>query len=429
MEIIIIHYHLRKGGVSSIIKMQAESIHQYMEHTDFFLLTGESSVEAPFYEYRHVSEKALNYLHKTNYTKDEIIKLRDDCIDILKPLMYKNTILHIHNLNLGKNPILTLAVNVLIHQGVRVVNHCHDFAEDRPENMQFFKHFTDKLGISTKELFYPNKRNVFYISLNSVDEKRLQNEGIPSHQVQRLFNPVNFPENAPDPFVAKQKIIQTFQLDKEKLIFIYPVRAIRRKNIAEFILLCALFKEYGCFLITLPPENPEEIMDYVDWKFFCKAQQIPVIFEAGLNMKFETIIAGADKCLTTSIREGFGMVFVEPWIYQTEVFGRRLNNIVQDLETQDLKYPGLYDRIIVTSENLDFADCSNDLKKEIILNVLENREERKRFLETNPDLEKLLEKPDWELIKHNRDKVLDHFSEENFSKQLYAIYQQLIQAK
>ncbi len=54
----------------------------------------------------------------------------------------------------------------------------------------------------------------------------------------------------------KADIVTRLGLDPEKKIITYPVRAIRRKNIGEFILLAVLFEGTCQFNITQAPKNP-----------------------------------------------------------------------------------------------------------------------------------------------------------------------------
>ena len=80
-------------------------------------------------------EEALNYLDpKTNWRQEYEVLTR-----FFGTLVRADDILHVHNLNLGKNPLLTRVVLELASQGIAVVNHAHDFAEDRSKNYQFLQ--------------------------------------------------------------------------------------------------------------------------------------------------------------------------------------------------------------------------------------------------------------------------------------------------
>ncbi len=143
-------------------------------------------------------------------------------------------------------------------------------------------------------------------------------------------NPVK--ANSPKQDVTKEELknslCRRLDLDPGLKLCTYPVRAIKRKNLGEFILLAAIFTGKAHFTVTQPPRNPAEIPQYNRWKAFCLDKGIRVKFEAGEMIDYEDLIYISDFCITTSIREGFGMVYLEPWLAGTPVIGRELSCIL-----------------------------------------------------------------------------------------------------
>ncbi len=66
--------------------------------------------------------------------------------------------------------------------------------------------------------------------------------------------------------------------------------------------------------ITLAPKNPEVKPIYDAWAAFAKELGLNVEFDAGAKSSFEEMVANADALITTSIAEGFGLAFLEPWL-------------------------------------------------------------------------------------------------------------------
>jgi len=128
---------------------------------------------------------------------------------------------------------------------------------------------------------------------------------------------------------------------------LYPVRAIRRKNIGEAILLSLFFEPGQTLAITLPPNSPADIKSYEGWKTFVKNQDLNVEFDKGLNHDFETMVRSANSLITTSITEGFGFSFLEPWLFGKLLWGRELPDICKDFENKDIKLQHLYDKLFV----------------------------------------------------------------------------------
>ena len=145
--------------------------------------------------------------------------------------------------------------------------------------------------------------------------------------LKERYNPK---ENIYDKTKAKTEICDQLNLEQNKLLITYPVRVIQRKNIGEFILLAALFNENANFVVTQPPQNPVEIERYKKWVDFCKKEKINVTFEAGTKVDFEKLLIASDFCITTSYNEGFGMVYLEPWLLNTPVVGRDIDFISKD---------------------------------------------------------------------------------------------------
>jgi len=349
----------------------------------------------------------------------------------LKEFAAENTVMHFHNPNLGKNPSLTLAIYELARAGNAMVIHFHDFAEDRPDNIRFLKNVIPSItGTELQKVLYPLTTGCHFIVLNKNDHKRLVDYGIPVDRIHLLHNPVLIRNagNTKD-FSGKQRINRMLGFDSSKRICIYPVRAIKRKNIGEFILIAALYNETMNFAITQPPKNPDETNEYERWKDFCVRANIPVKFEAGNVVDYEELMNISDFCITTSKMEGFGMVFLEPWAAGVPVTGRDLPYITKELMEYGLEFPCLYNAIWVYSGNrkIDFKDLSHAKKEQAILGVLKNEPQRLRLLEDNPFLTRLFDDLPEIVIHNNQNIIKKRFSVEEYGKRLLEIYRAVSQ--
>jgi hypothetical protein len=66
----------------------------------------------------------------------------------------------------------------------------------------------------------------------------------------------------------------------------------------------------------------------------------------------------ADLVITTSVLEGFGFAYLEPWILDRVVIGRSIPFIVTDFQTEGMKLGHLYNVLIV--EGKDFKDIGRE---------------------------------------------------------------------
>lgn len=429
-RIVIIHYHLNPGGVTRIIESQIKSLKEYQTSLHIIVLTG--NCENPDYIRSLGAEiiinEKLNYLVEDN---SDIDAEYNSILAFLSKHLQKDDIVHFHNLNLGKNPLLTLAISEFAIKGFNILNHAHDFAEDRKGNWRFLKDIIEnKFEKNLKKILYPNLPNFFHATLNSFDKRRLIDYGIAEAKVFLLPNPVSFKSKIKneDSAELKKKICRQLSIDSSKKLVTYPVRVIRRKNIGEYILLAALLSLEANWLVTQPPMNPVELKSYNQWKDFCKKEKISMVFEAGVKTDFEELLQASDLCFTTSIKEGFGMVYLEPWLLDTPVIGRDLPQITEDLKNSGIEFPLLYSAINVSFNNKrqDFAFLTVSDQQKCISNILGNDSFRNQVMTENSFIEKLFNFNDKSIIDKNKSTIIKEFSLQNYAKQLEKIYQKFI---
>ena len=146
---------------------------------------------------------------------------------------------------------------------------------------------------------------------------------------------------------------------------VYPIRAIRRKNIGEAILLSLLFRDNETLVITLPPNSQADIKSYEDWKAFVSDYHLRVEFDRGLKHPYEGIVASARYLLTTSITEGFGFSFLEPWLFDKLVWGRKLSDICTDFEANGVSFDHMYTALNVPVDWFALDDFYKKWKRTI----------------------------------------------------------------
>jgi glycosyltransferase involved in cell wall biosynthesis len=428
MHIAIVHYHLHPGGVTRIIDHQVNSLHNCGYPYELEVCCGDiQGKENLNTKGIHLfEEEAVQYL--TEDVTPEILQsgLRK-ITGFLEKIAERNEIIHLHNLNLGKNPLLTLAVHRMLKGGIRIINHCHDFAEDRPKNWAFLKSvIEDYFHENLMDVLYPLSDNCQYIILTSKDQQRLIRYGVDEDKISLLPNPVGF-FPATSGHISQQTVAKKLGIPSDLPICLYPVRAIKRKNIGEFILLSVIFRDEASWLITQPPQNQAEKAGYEKWKRFCLHRQIRVVFEAGVKVDIAALLSVSDRCISTSMMEGFGLVFLEPWMAGVPVIGRNIDNCTNDLITNGIRFPLLYDRFIVTfrGEKVDFGDLDQEKQQEVIEEIMTRPSRIRELKAFNPFLEELLKPVLPDIVSHNRNIIRNRYSIENYGHQLHEIYTKL----
>lgn len=427
MQVVIAHSHLNPGGVTRIIESQTQALQGIPVKVITGACPNPDSITSKGAELVVIEE--LNYLEKKKYADQEAMQMLHLVHQKIKDQIEPDTVLHFHNLNLGKNPIVTYAVYLLAKEGVKVFNHAHDFAEDRPTNLTFLKEIlTDIFLQDVNEVLYPKLPNYQFGVINSADLERLVSYGVDSERIVWLPNPVDLRASADnfDKTKAKNKVCQTLKLDENKLLVTYPVRVIQRKNIGEFILLSILFNHVANFAVTQPPKNPVEIGMYKQWVKFCEDQQIDLVFEAGTKTDFVTLLAGSDFCITTSYMEGFGMVYLEPWLLETPVVGRDIDYITQDFKKDGFEFPALYYKLNIPGIKVDFKDLNMKLQMEIVAELKSGKLQKQQVFEQNPILNTLFKKVADSVTAKNKTIIQNNYSLKGYGNKLQERYKKLV---
>ncbi len=440
LAVAIVHYHLRPGGVTRVIERAVESLG---DEVDVLVLTGEAS--APDDALTPISEP-FQTLEYSDEEYPEAGKLAEDLRFTARCLFGRDPDLwHIHNHSLGKNSFMPQFVWHLANAGCRLLLQPHDFAEDgRPENYRLLReHLDDGLN----DILYPIADHVWYAPINFRDKAFLEGIGLPN--VYELPNAV-----AALPCTAGGSPART------QRTIVYPARAIRRKNMGEFLLWSLLAPEGYRFISTLAPQNPKARPIYNEWVAFAKELNLPVGFDAGRTTDFAELVQGATSLISTSIAEGFGLAFLEPWLEGKMLIGRNIPEITTDFTDEGLDLSTLYTALpvplewvgetaflqtlenamqisyaayskdwkpeffeqakaaLVVDHKVDFGILSEPLQRNVIRHLAENPQD-KDFLPPCSPL------PTPRLIDHNRKVVADRYSLEAYGKRLLDIYQQL----
>jgi hypothetical protein len=335
MRIAIVHYHLQFGGVTRIVCHQQNALSARGLAT--VVLTGKPPVFNFPGAFRVVP--GLQYEgDRPAITPAELaLQMRAAAREALGGAP---DVWHVHNHSLGKSLVLPAALIDLADAGERMLFQIHDFAEDgRPGNYRvMLARMADGETRTLSRLLYPQADHLHYAVLNQRDSRYLQGAGLACHHLHLLPNPVDLGQ------VADKKPMAA---PAATPLWLYPTRAIRRKNLGEFLLWSILAPTGTRFATTSGPENPAEWGRYARWKEIATELRLPVAFEmAGCpGCSFIDLLRQASGVVTTSVAEGFGMAFLEPWLVGTPVCGRNLPEITAGFQQEGIVLPWSYDRL------------------------------------------------------------------------------------
>jgi glycosyltransferase involved in cell wall biosynthesis len=346
MQIAILHYHLQTGGVTRVIEQTCRALLEGGHRV--VVISGERpSAELPDGT-RFARVSALSYEERRPRLDDAA--LADALATAARETLGADPDLwHVHNHCLGKNLALPGALGILIRTGRHLLLQPHDFAEDgRPALYQrLLAEAAGSDAARLSALLYPLAPQVHYAVLNNRDRAFLASTGVPAERLHLLPNPI-----------AVDRPDQTSESHRnpfgERRLWLYPTRAIRRKNLGELLLWAAVAGSDDLFATTRAPENPQERPRYEAWARLSAELRLPVeLAVSERTADFPALLASAHALVTTSIAEGFGLAFLEPWLLDLPLAGRDLPEITVDFRAAGVDLTGLYDGLMVPVDWID----------------------------------------------------------------------------
>jgi glycosyltransferase involved in cell wall biosynthesis len=352
MRVAIVHFHLETGGVTRVIQHTCETLTSSGHRV--LVLTGEAPQQR--LDAQVAVLPGLGYEERrAQQTPDELaaalLRTARAHLGAVPDLW------HVHNHCLGKNLILPGALLRLARGGHRLLLQAHDFAEDgRPA---LYRRLRDRLADGDvgrlSALLYPLAPQIHYSVLNARDQSFLTAAGVPATNLHLLANAVSAPAPTREPNLEADGALVAPQPDRDgSRLWLYPTRAIRRKNLGEFLLWAALGDQQDQFAATQAPQNPQEQTRYRRWVALAAELSLPVAFELGNGVDdFQGLLASAHALVTTSVGEGFGLAFLEPWLSGRPLAGRDLPEITRDFRANGIRLDDLYQRLLVPLDWID----------------------------------------------------------------------------
>ena len=477
MRIAIGHYHLNRGGVTRVIENQLLALDSALDdqepHEALILYGGRcEGWPTDLADRLRRIRLRLQPLSELDYDSEQAVssgRLESRLVETLQEAGFSpaDTIVHLHNHSIGKNAALPRAVWELAQRGYGLLLQIHDFAEDqRPGNYQLL---VDAGLADWHGRLYPQAPNVHFAVLNGRDRGVLQSVGIPAEQLHLLPNPVLPFSRLPDRKATRTKLNELFAVPLDARFLLYPVRGIRRKNLGEALLHSLLASDGTFVALTLPPLNPAERNRYGAWKAASERWQLPFRFEVGApgGLSFAENLAAADVILTTSVAEGFGMVYLESWLADRPLTGRDLPEITQDFtdagvdlsrlgsrldvptdwfdlprlrqtllgafratiaaydRSEPLDLPGQVDAKLA-SDTIDFGDLEETFQAAVMDRIIAAPSARRELLAANPWIAGLAENGDADLVNANAEAVRREFSLQPSGARLAAVYRSIL---
>lgn len=337
MKLSIVHHHFRRGGVSKVVDLGVKALlSQGIALDSITLISG--SDQAPTEDFQDHRVQSL-LVPEFAYSSESPEGSSTDADQIEKILTKhcKDSILWVHNYQLGKNPPFTQGLIQFAQRNSQtpVFLQIHDFPEcGRYTNVQ-------ALYQGMNGPLYPRAANITYLLINPRDKQLLQNAGMREEELFLLDNPLDPPEQELGIPNHRRSTLRSRlgsltdpelsgTIDPHLPMFFYPVRCIRRKNVLEAALICLLYPGKANLLLTLPGTSSQEKAYSREVQTLFEEGLVPGLFGLGqaldqTGIDFEEVAKSCDLILSSSVQEGFGYFFVDALSWGRPLLARKLD--------------------------------------------------------------------------------------------------------
>lgn len=371
MKLAIVHNHFRPGGVRRIIELAAPHLAATLRPrvSDVIVMSGEAPDAAWAREFEtrltpvavHCRwHPALRYLAEQRAAPDVIVRqLRRFLANILCGFEAGNGIVWAHNQGLGRNLLLTRElVLACAARGVPLVFHHHDWwFDNRWQRWKEMRRTGFRTLTQAAKTLFVTEPHVRHLAINQADAAVLQ------HHFPRQSGWLpNLIEPMPPP--SATSVDRTRRWLREQLgatapVWLLPCRLLRRKNIAEALLLTRWLRPEAWLVTTGGVTSPDE-QQYSERLADAARQHGWRLQLSALGNRehakpsLPDLFAASEAILMTSIQEGFGLPYLEAAVARRPLIARSLSNIAPDLARFGFRFPQAYSDLMIPTVLFDW---------------------------------------------------------------------------
>jgi len=372
-NLVVVHYHLRPGGVRRIIELALPYIiSAASEPIESVTLASGEMPDAAWREelvrdmrgtqLHFFCESAFRYLSEQR-SPPEVIRRR--VLSALEGLTEKfppaETLIWAQNLGLARNLILSdeLAKFSARH-GLSLLSHHHDlWFENRWARWSEMRACGFRSLSTVARASFAAGARVCHITIN-----RLDNAVLSKHLGSQTKCLPNLAQAGRTPSRSRTRAARDwlrFRLGDDGPVWIFPTRFLRRKNLAEAVLLTRWLRPEGWLVTTAGVSSREERGYAQRLEAASRRGRWRVRFRLltevnGSAPAIGDLAAASEAMLLTSAQEGFGLPYLEAATLGKPLIARHLPNVIPDLLGLGFSFPHLYKEILIAPGLLDLKN-------------------------------------------------------------------------
>jgi len=375
-RILVVHYHLRPGGVRRVIELALPAIARSApDLREITLAVGEGSDPMWIENLRKslgkvalrlVVEPSFRYLAEQ---PSPAKSLRARLAPAMESLLRATDAVWIHNPALGRNLMLAdVLASTAARYGLPVIFHHHDFwFENRWARWPEMRAAGYSTLRAVAEACFPVGPGVVHATINRLDHSALRCAF--GERAIWLPNPAF---RAAVPSAGRVRAARTWltrELGDSGPVWLCPTRLLRRKNLAEALLLTRWLRPEAWLVTTAAVSSEDErsyarrLMDAAR-KNGWRARFSILADREGDAPRVEELKAASEAVLLTSIQEGFGLPYVEAVAAGRPLLARRLPNVMPDLRRWGFRLPHTYAEVWIDPRCIDMR---RERERQIVL--------------------------------------------------------------
>ncbi len=373
------HNHFRPGGVRRVIELATPQLVRGLNPRPgrVILASGEEPGAAWLQQFKASlqpvpvlirAERTLAYVSEQSGRRRHLaMRIRRFLERLLADGESGGSLVWAHNLGLGRNILLTAQLQrVCAERRVHLVSHHHDWWFDNR-----WARWPEMRGVGVRslaaaaEVVFAVASPVQHVAINHADASVLKKHF--GAQSGWLPNPANSRTKTSKAALGHARQWLQEALGERRPVWLMPCRLLRRKNIAEALLLTRWLRPEACLVTTGGVTSPDEqaycdrlgavarenhwplglalLEDRRDTGKAARDSRLPSIHE---------LLAASEAVLLTSLQEGFGLAYLEAAAAGRPLIARGLGNIMPDLARFGFHFPQSYNQLLVHPSLFDW---------------------------------------------------------------------------
>jgi glycosyltransferase involved in cell wall biosynthesis len=363
LRLTIVHHHFRPGGVRRVIETATPHVLEHWPErvSAVVLATGEAPDPDWLKRFRArltgtpvkvVVQPAFGYLSELSVHGSRLVKLVvKSVLQLLPGAKDEEVLIWAHNLGLGRNLFLARELTFTCHCArIRLLMHHHDWwFENRWHHLALPERGFRKLPAVANAVLAASPM-ISHLAINQADAKVLEKHfpGL-SGWLPDLVEP-EAPPSAERVEAAQGWLRQ--QIGEAAPVWLLPCRLLRRKNLAEALLLTRWLRP-GAWLVTTGGVSSADEQPYANaLADAARAHHWPLhlgVFRGEERAKpsVQELLAASEAIVLTSLQEGFGLPYLEAAAARRPLVARQLPNIAPDLKKFGFTFPQYYREVLV----------------------------------------------------------------------------------